>query len=905
MFSLKSSSTIILIILGFFVGAIVWMNYNSQVKLRNASIAQIQDYASIEANTLGHFFIDRSIDLEDLSANREILAYFENKALGMSREYGLWASLVGMSELFSRYVSQKQLEAIPVYTRIGFWDSCGEFLADNMGVDNPDSILPRDLAKFVNHGMDVPRILVTKQGNKSNIVLAMPFEKDGIFLGTVLAWVNTEDILPLLMDCSAFGESKSACFLTMGPTFLARFHDIPPRLAKDVEKGVFTDTDRVLERKYSFSTGQEQEYLVSASPIPQTPFTFIKLVPLREVLGPLNPWQLLLSMLTLAVVVLGGTFISLRTSARNLLLSNRVTEAEDQAKIIEEKNRQLENEVGAKQAAQLELQALNENLERIIRESTAELREQTHNLEQEVAERKKVEDALRTIFNNTNDAIVIHDVSGEILDVNQKMLEMYRVEREQALKLSIANDLSAEGNPVDKLPEYWGQVVSGEQVELDWKGKRTDGDLFDARVVLQKIEFEGNPVVIASIHDISEEKRIMEQQVEYHELLNTIFKGIGAAIFIFDPVEGIMVDCNSVGEELLSISREDILNKSCEKKYLIKASRERDLLCPEWQDQDSYDEGVLIMENGTKVPISLQVFEIYFGGKSHLVEVIFDVTERKNLERKLSIAQKLESIGLLASGIAHEINTPIQYVGDSINFLKDAFEDLNAILSDYAETVEKLPEKEQELFKDIEEEKEDLDLEFTATEIPGACDRALEGVKRVADIVLAMKNFSHPGEEEFKAVDINKAIENTITVARNEWKYAAELKTDLEPNLPLVYCLPGGINQVLLNMIVNAAHAISDHNEKNEKGVITITTTQIEDQVEISIQDTGCGISPENIQKVFDPFFTTKEVGKGTGQGLAIAHDIIVDKHQGNITLDSEVGVGTTFTLKLPIRGDA
>jgi signal transduction histidine kinase len=171
----------------------------------------------------------------------------------------------------------------------------------------------------------------------------------------------------------------------------------------------------------------------------------------------------------------------------------------------------------------------------------------------------------------------------------------------------------------------------------------------------------------------------------------------------------------------------------------------------------------------------------------------------------------------------------------------------------------------------------------------------------VAKIVQAMKDFSHPGTETKVPFDLNRAIESTLTVCRNEWKYVAELETDFDPSLPPVSCLPGEFNQVILNIVVNAAHAIADKTEGKSKGVISISTRSQDDKVEIRIRDSGTGIPEKARGRIFDPFFTTKEVGKGTGQGLAIARSVIVDKHQGEIFFETEVGQGTTFVLRLPL----
>ena len=281
-----------------------------------------------------------------------------------------------------------------------------------------------------------------------------------------------------------------------------------------------------------------------------------------------------------------------------------------------------------------------------------------------------------------------------------------------------------------------------------------------------------------------------------------------------------------------------------------------------------------------------------------------DTTDRKNLEEQLRQAQKLEAIGQLAAGIAHEINTPTQFVSDNTTFLRDSWPTIDAIVRAaqalHAGNSGASAEAVACLQKSLTEE---ADLEYLLSEVPRAIEQSLEGLQRVAKIVRAMKEFSHPGAEDKHALDINRAIETTITVARNEWKYVAEVKTDFDNGLPLVPCLAGEFNQVILNLLINAAHAIRDvvGDGSKGKGLIQITTKREAGCVEIQIADTGGGI-PEAIRgRVFEPFFTTKEVAKGTGQGLALAHSVIVKKHGGQIWFESETGKGTKFFLRLPL----
>jgi signal transduction histidine kinase len=287
--------------------------------------------------------------------------------------------------------------------------------------------------------------------------------------------------------------------------------------------------------------------------------------------------------------------------------------------------------------------------------------------------------------------------------------------------------------------------------------------------------------------------------------------------------------------------------------------------------------------------------------------MMLDVTEQRRLESDLAQAQKLESVGRLAAGVAHEINTPVQFVSDSVQFVRDAMDDLSGIVTRYRDlriAAEK-GEGVAEAAKAAEEAEDDADLDYILENAPVALDRAREGLGRVAAIVRSMKEFAHPDRKEMAQVDINHAIASTLVIASNEYKYVADVMTEFG-ELPAVNCYAGEINQVVLNLIVNAAHAIADVVKGTpEKGTIRVRTRVVGDCAEIAIADTGKGIPPEVRSRIFDPFFTTKEVGKGTGQGLAIARTVIVDKHGGTLHFETEMGQGTTFIIRLPIQGQA
>ena len=310
-------------------------------------------------------------------------------------------------------------------------------------------------------------------------------------------------------------------------------------------------------------------------------------------------------------------------------------------------------------------------------------------------------------------------------------------------------------------------------------------------------------------------------------------------------------------------------------------------------------------KDGTLLPLEIAVSEVSLDCGRVFTGIFRDITERRRLESQLVQAQKMESVGQLAAGIAHEINTPTQYVGDNTRFLEDAFQDLAPLMANCNQLCKAAAEGKipGDLVASVVESAKEADLEYLLDEIPKAIGQSLQGVERVAKIVRSMKEFSHPGGENKQAVDLNRAVESALTVCRNEWKYVSDAVTDLDPDLPLVACLPGECNQVFLNLIINAAHAIGDKLGENsaEKGTIKVSTRSDGDWVEIRVEDTGNGIPEESRSRIFDPFFTTKEVGRGTGQGLAIAHSVINEKHGGTIHFETEIGRGTTFSVRLPI----
>lgn len=409
------------------------------------------------------------------------------------------------------------------------------------------------------------------------------------------------------------------------------------------------------------------------------------------------------------------------------------------------------------------------------------------------------------------------------------------------------------------------------------------------------------------LYESNEQQRLLAQcMAEQAQRIQSILDTAPEAILTLG-LDGTIASSNPATERIFGYCGNELIGKSVAQlmPYLAASGVTETLAELVKGGPSQSHEAMGRRRDGSEIPIELTVSAMPdLRGYTWLVR---DIAKRRQMEAQLAHASKMESVGALAAGIAHEINTPIQYVGDNTRFLDDAFRDLDSFL----EKVEVLIEQCQAgtvsptAVEEVKAAAEDADLEYLREEVPKAIAQSLEGAERVVKIVRAMKEFSHPGTEEKTAVDLNRAIESTVTVSRNEWKYVSELELNLDPELPLVRCLPGDLNQAVLNLIINAAHAIEKRRDDEGKldalGKIRVSTRKLDGQVELRIGDNGTGIPEELLNRIFDPFFTTKPVGKGTGQGLAITYSVIVEKHHGTIDVETKLGEGTTFILRLPI----
>jgi len=511
-------------------------------------------------------------------------------------------------------------------------------------------------------------------------------------------------------------------------------------------------------------------------------------------------------------------------------------------------------------------------------------------IEQKSAEKalRESEQRYRRLVETAAEGICVTDNNGRATFVNQRMGELLGRDPEEVIGRTGFGYVFPEDREL--MVRMIESLKSGNRETFDFRLRRPDDSaiwtsLCAAPILDGDSRFTGALIMFT---DVTQRKQVEAALRASEEFNKGIVESTSDGILVLDS-EARFQYMSPAAKHLLDYEDEADCTTCSWLEFWTGANRaklEAALVRGADGQSSSFEGSCSTVKGATRLlEVSLSAIRHGSGAPTRLVAILRDIAVRKQLEGQLTQALKLESIGQLAAGVAHEINTPIQYIGDNARFLQEGFRQLQPML----ETANLPPE-----FRE--------DAGFFCAEVPKALEQLLEGVEQVAQIVRAMKEFSHPGTVEKTPIDLNHAIQSTIIVSRNEWKYVANMVEDFDGELPHVACLPGEINQVILNLIVNAAHAIGDQIHGSElRGTITVSSRRDSDWAEIRVKDTGTGIPESARAKVFDPFFTTKAVGKGTGQGLSIAHTVVVKNHGGTIRFESELGVGTTFIVRLPI----
>jgi two-component system NtrC family sensor kinase len=374
------------------------------------------------------------------------------------------------------------------------------------------------------------------------------------------------------------------------------------------------------------------------------------------------------------------------------------------------------------------------------------------------------------------------------------------------------------------------------------------------------------------------------------------------AAIVTMSLDGVITDWNPAATELYDYTRAEALGQPVTILSPGGAPDILEALAHVLEGVPASWEAVHLRRDGSTVETSLILSRIreQNGVASGVVGIARNIGEQKTREAEFHQESKLESLGRLSAGLAHEINSPIQFVGDNARFLEEAYEELIRVVGVYRGLLDtSSPIGWMERQERVREAEASIDFDYLQKEIPSAVEQTLEGIERVSTIVRAMKTFSHPGHRQQVPADLNEAVAATVTVTRHQIREVADLKLELA-DLPPVRCNIADLNQVFLNLIVNAADAIE---ETGQRGMITVTTAVDRGDVVVRISDTGGGIPDDVRPKIFDPFFTTKDVGRGSGQGLPLARGVVQEGHGGSLTVESVFGQGTTFAVRIPING--
>ena len=518
----------------------------------------------------------------------------------------------------------------------------------------------------------------------------------------------------------------------------------------------------------------------------------------------------------------------------------------------------------------------------------------------------------------------LRDALGEIREFHRALTEKSReLEQAASFQRAIVDAIDAnvcildEHGVVIETNAYWSAfasqsaevdaaahaILAGSDARfvLDYPCEGPDGRWYQVRVSpLPAVDRGRVMIAYLDITALVEAERALAAKSEEAALLALVARHMDSAVLIADP-DGRIVWVNESFTTQTGYTVEEAVGRhpaellqGPEAGPGVAARVEAELRC----GRGFSAEITSFTKSGRAYPAELEVRPVFddLGQLRRVVGISRDITRRLESEARLAHAERFEAIGQLAAGVAHEINTPMQYIGDNLSFLQKAFDLVAPVLADLAG-----PEPDVAAIIAAVHERR---FRFAVEHTPSAIEHAREGVRAVSSIVSAMRAFSHRGAlGEKAATDLNACIETTLTVCRNEWKYVAEVETDLAPDLPRVMAEGSALNQVILNLVVNAAHAIGEVVSGDERGRITITSRHdpATEEVVIEVADTGAGVPPAIIDRIFDPFFTTKEVGKGTGQGLTLARSIVVKRHGGSISVTSPPGHGACFTVRLPI----
>ncbi len=909
------------LIFGFgLIACLVWLilaHYHSHVALQEGLIKDYQHEVDRHAIAINQFYQERRDDVFDVAESQVITSFFANKALGMSMQYGLRASLVHVEEYFNFIVSTKKISGKPIYESIVMLDNASEILAASQGseVHKAKNDFKVNLAQI---NKKKPSVILSNWPEQRSVLVAMPILFKEVLSGFVLAKINycvllDEDIFP---PRGKYHNNK----VLLGKTadgIVPLCHTDKSAIASN--KQIIQSLDEKTT-KHPVTRMHSEKNIVRTVPIKGTPLILFAAAPKTQIRGSQGAEYILYFMIAILSILLSGLAFLVRVEVKSSKLRLELAKNEKaKRQELEFLNAELDDQIAERRRAEEAtkqknelLYSLNEIL--LVTLQTSAIEDVAQNCLSVIAKLIDCKVGFIGVFSASGVFKMLASLDGanqrcELEQKNIPMLFDHMFKQGMLGELvSSTNTLLANESDFEALkigfPDGHIGLNSILSVPL-WRNNQCIGviALANKKSGFTSLDATNLEELSASFITALVQKQTDEALRISEERNRTLVDSITEGLIMVDE-NACITYLNANMLDMLEIELEDAKGRPV---FDFMDEKNQEIVRKNFEyrkvgNEDPYEMAWNIPDGSKKVTMIYPKVFLGDDGEFHgSLALVIDLSVRKARDAQILQTQKLEAIGQLAAGIAHEINTPTNYVANNVTFIKDSFDSLTKMLAECASLRTAIEDDQPtQLFLDsMRKIHEEANLDYILEEIPPAIDETLEGLDHIAKIVRSMKEFAHPGLDSKTKVDLNECIQNTINVAKNEWKYVADVELNLDPDLPMTYCVPSQINQVLLNLIVNAAQAIADAEKGN--GLIKISSRQLNDKIEIKIIDNGSGIPEQLQQRIFEPFFTTKEPGKGTGQGLAIAHSVIVENHAGSISLQSDGSTGSEFIIGLPL----